>query len=138
MTAQELLQFFSVKTWIVKRSILDQNRAQKSSFNGVATIKFKDSLWLYEERGEHIYDQKAHVASRRYQYQIDGDVISVNFEDGKLFYQFTCDQLPHVSFDHLCGDDHYSGQLFIEGNTWKTVWKVSGPKKNLTIETEYS
>ena len=41
-------------------------------------------------------------------------------------------------FDHLCDSDRYTGQLLIAEKAWTTIWKVTGPKKDLTIETKYT
>lgn len=63
------------------------------------------------------------------------------FSDGRSF----CDMafarygdLWRAPLTHLCGDDTYEGEISItDRNTWRLIWRVTGPRKGYTLDTEY-
>jgi hypothetical protein len=59
----------------------------------------------------------------------------VEFADGRPFHRLDLEGGP---VEHLCGADRYAGEYRLRGrDTLDVHWRVTGPGKDLEIETRY-
>ena len=127
--------------WSVGRWIEDRRNERTFQFVGLATFApGPDDALVYHEDGRlQAEGMDAIRAERRYIWRFGGaDPIAVEFEDGRPFYAF--DPLatrPRAT--HVCDPDTYVITLdFGDWPDWRTVWVVTGPKKDMTITTAYA
>jgi len=58
----------------------------------------------------------------------------VEFADGRPFHPLVLDR----PVEHLCGGDRYDGEYrLLDPDTLVVRWRVTGPAKDLEIETTY-
>ena len=102
---------------------------------------FADRSWglHYEETGTLIMDgQPPMQASRRYRWVFSDGRVDVFFEDGRPFHHFGSD-LDGTTARHLCGDDDYRVNYDFAGwPLWSARWRVTGPRKDYLMTTEYA
>ncbi len=137
MVDNELIQFLSSKTWRIERGIVDRKFGLWSTFSGQAHFSRGTSFWVYEELGQLHSHGRLYTASRQYLYEPDDQSVAVRFEDGRPFYSIDCRKLPVACFEHLCGLDRYVGELSVRTRSWRSIWGVTGPSKDLEICSEY-
>lgn len=125
--------------WKIARKISDRLTGMAGHLVGTATFTdvAGDTL-LYEERGRLRFgDGPEMEATRRYRWQFLNGQVAVTFEDGAAFHSF----VPHgyvQGTDHQCGDDAYAVRYdFIPWPRWRSVWVVTGLRKDYTSITEY-
>ncbi|MFQ1700632.1 DUF6314 family protein [Loktanella agnita] len=125
--------------WQITREITDRQAGQSGRLAGVATLTQQgvDRL-LYAETGTlTLGDGAPMVATRRYQWHFRSDSVEVTFEDGAPFHSFA--PAGYVTgTEHLCGEDTYRVRYdFIPWPRWRSVWIVTGPRKDYTSITEF-
>jgi hypothetical protein len=60
---------------------------------------------------------------------------AVEFPDGRPFHPLDLDGRP---VEHLCGADRYTGAYRLrDDDTLEVRWRVTGPAKDLEIESTY-
>jgi len=141
MYAKELLFFLTQTSWKVERTIIDEKQKTQFSFTGNAYFQpySKDSqkVWLYSEAGE-LVDERQRLTSvhRRYIYQLkDDSTIEVLFENTQFFFSLNCQDLTKLNFEHHCSPDFYQGEMILDKSSWQLRWNVSGPQKELSIQS---
>lgn len=127
-------------TWQLGRMIEDRRAGQTGSFIGQAVFEDDENGGLrYEETGTLRIGGHEGPASRVYLYRFPHDlgIAEVFFDDGRAFH--VLDLRDGIwEGEHLCGPDIYNGLVeVIAVNQWTSRWVVTGPRKDLTMETEY-
>ncbi len=128
-----------VGTWSIERAIEDRKSAQTGRFVGTAVFEAAGETALsYQEVGKLQLDGgTAFTANRSYLWTFDGELVSVTFEDGRAFHDFTANGKAEGT-DHLCGQDMYRVVYeFGDWPKWRTRWDVSGPRKDYTSTSTY-
>jgi len=127
-------------TWQITREITDRLAGQSGKLDGVAALtEAGPGILHYEESGRlQMGDGPVLEAVRRYQWHFSETGVDMTFEDGSTFHSF----VPHgyvSGTDHPCGDDTYAVRYdFIPWPRWRSVWVVTGPRKDYTSVTEFT
>ena len=125
---------FMYKNWQITRQIIDRLSNQMLHYVGQAIIK--DGI--YHEHGQLQFPDGTFLKSRRHYNWIErADGIEVRFTDGSAFHSIkTVDGRAKAT--HLCGKDHYIVQYdFTNWPLWRSVWQVTGPRKDYEMTSEY-
>jgi hypothetical protein len=123
--------------WRLSREIEDRRAGLTGRLEGSSTWRPDAAGLVQEEAGLLRYgDAPPMQAARRYLWRTEGDGLAVFFEDGRPFHRIG----PGRHADtHLCAPDTYEvAYLFGEGRAFSTVWRVTGPRKDLLIRSAYS
>jgi hypothetical protein len=119
-------------TWVLKREIL-QVGMPPAAFKGQAEWTLARKGLDYVERGFlKLADQPPMRAERQYHWDID---LNIYFDDGRFFHQ-----VPKAGGDatHWCDPDRYDVTYdFGDWPNWSCTWKVSGPRKDYRLRSEY-
>lgn len=124
-----------------------------------ATIWTRRQLLLYEETGNMVtaaMPDRINSFSKTYFYELSADTgaleLKIYFDVSRegadlshedLFCTFNLSKAtvggdPVPSSEHLCQDDRYLGELFLEDkSTWTLRYQVMGPNKDYIIETHF-
>jgi hypothetical protein len=74
-------------------------------------------------------------ASRSYLWRQDGAALAVAFDDGRPFHRLGPGQLADR---HLCAPDIYDvAYEFCRWPDWTQIWRVRGPRKDMTIDSRF-
>lgn len=119
--------------WQIRRRIEDRHAGQEGRFEGVARLA-ADGVW--HETGTLEIGGARFPAERRYLWSEAEEGIAVAFADGRPFHQFSADAPEAV---HWCAPDDYRVCYdFTRWPVWRAEWRVSGPRKDYTMRSEYS
>ena len=78
------------------------------------------------------------TATRTYLWSVAPGRLVLRFADGRPFHEFDADT-PAPQAEHPCGDDLYRVRYdFRRWPRWRTVWRVIGPRKDLTIVSAFA
>ena len=81
---------------------------------------------------------RALQATRRYQWHGQGSMIEIRFEDGRLLQKLTLAG-ARAGDVHHCDPDRYDGSYdFDPWPEWQAVWRVTGPRKDYRMVTQYA
>ena len=138
MTASELLKFFSANTWDINRKITDYKLNTTLHFLGECQFTRNTEYWIYHERGTLDRHTEVFNMQRSYIYKLSDNSIDVHFDDDRHFYSIDCAQLPALKMVHHCAPDTYQGDFNVTSSDWSLAWRVTGPHKDLLIQTQYS
>ncbi|WP_376872273.1 DUF6314 family protein [Albirhodobacter sp. R86504] len=122
--------------WRLNCEIADHLTGQIAQFVGEGRLHLsqnESAVWL--ERGEmRIGAGPVMQAERRYLWAQDGARIHVSFGDGRPFHSFAPDGAPQAM--HWCDPDDYRVRYDFTGwPTWRTTWRVKGPRKDYEMTT---
>jgi len=95
---------------------------------------------LHEESGTFTWQGVARPAERTLRFLPGGSpgTADVRFADGRPFHDLDLTTGRHVA-DHPCAADLYRGEFTVlDGDRWRTVWRVGGPAKDLVLTTDYA
>jgi hypothetical protein len=145
---KRLFQVKALKTflegeWRLERTLDDRRAGQQGSLSGRAVFAAEGDGLLYREEGRLViggpadptYEGPA-LQSYRYDFPAPGRA-AVSFRDGRFFHAL---DLTGGSWrcTHLCAPDRYDGEFTVSGpHAWRVVWRVSGPRKDLTLDSAY-
>lgn len=125
--------------WSLHRRIEDRI-GMDAVFTGTADFRITGAAKLsYTETGELTLGSAVMTAERRYDWLFGpAGEITVNFDDGRLFHQFDPGR-QQLFARHYCGDDIYDVRYeFGAKHQWRSVWRVSGPRKDYVSHTEFA
>lgn len=130
--------------WLVKRSIIRRNPDERYYAMGIAFWSEdpeNDNRLLYHEKVKitQVGDSSISDANQKYKYEFDpGDSGQFIKYYDKNPCKYTIDG-KRASGEYKCGDDSYKGIFdFKDEDHFALTYKVSGPKKDYSISTEYS
>ncbi len=123
-------------TWTLSREIEDWRDGHSGRLEGEATWRPVAGGLVQEERGRLRYGEGPEMtAHRRYLWRAQGDGIAVLFEDGRPFHRLGPGQF---SATHVCPPDRYVVRYAFDGaSAFTTLWRVTGPRKDLLIRSSY-
>lgn len=129
-----LTQFTGI--WRLQRAIRHADGTE-AKFDGAAEFTPSGTGLDYEERGLLTMPGTPPMqAVRRYRWSQDGDMIAVDFGDGRPFHSF---DPAHPEAIHDCPPDHYQVRYDFTGwPRWQAIWQVSGPHKDYRMISTYS
>ena len=137
--ARQLADFLG--RWAIDRKITN-SIGPDGQLNGWAEFTTDDVGLVCTEHGTlQMQGQPPSAASRRTLWRTDGADIAVFFADGRAFHHFD-PTAPRASTHHNCPPDLYPVQYDFSDWTetapvWQTQWRVSGPRKDYTMQTHY-
>ncbi|WP_340118848.1 DUF6314 family protein [Pelagibius sp. 7325] len=129
--------------WRLERSLDDRRAGQRGSLNGEAVFTEQGGDLLYREAGHLSIGGHAHPvyegpALQSYRYAFPASArAAVHFRDGRFFHDL---DLTGGAWGcvHLCGPDRYEGAFTVlDADTWRVVWRVTGPRKDLILDSSY-
>jgi len=129
--------------WRIARRINDQLRDEPGEMSGRAAFREDGPDLIYEEQGRLTIGDHAGDAVQSYRYAFPEPAAAperaeVRFMDGRDFHRLDLSS-GVCEVTHLCGDDVYQGRVEAAGpDAWRVIWEITGPRKKLKIETEFS
>ncbi|MDF3299786.1 DUF6314 family protein [Streptomyces tropicalis] len=126
--------------WRVERTVRDRADGSEGRFSGTAVFTPLDGGGLlHRESGTFVWHGAARPAGRTLRFLPGGTpgTADVRFADGRPFHDLDLRTGHHVA-DHPCAADLYRGTFTVlDGDRWRSVWRVGGPAKDLLLTTEY-
>ncbi|MEU9210469.1 DUF6314 family protein [Streptomyces sp. NPDC048415] len=128
-------------SWRVERAVRDLANGAEGRFTGTTVFgPLEGAGLLHQESGTFVWQGVARPAERTLRFlpgPNPGSVL-VRFSDGRPFHDLDLTTGRHVA-DHPCSADLYRGEFTVYGeDRWRTVWRVGGPTKDLTLTTDYT
>ncbi|GAA1362670.1 DUF6314 family protein [Streptomyces beijiangensis] len=126
-------------TWRVERTVRDLANGAEGHFTGRTEFGPLDGGGLlHHESGTFTWQGVARPAERTLRF-LPGDTagtMDVHFSDGRFFHDLDLRTGRHTA-DHPCSADLYRGEFEVYGpDSWRMVWQVGGPAKELLLVTE--
>jgi hypothetical protein len=119
----------------VERRLHDRRSGRAGDFTGTATFAPDGSGLRWHESGRLRFGGHDGPAGRTLAIVPAGGGWAVAFADGRPFHPLDLEGGP---VEHLCGADRYAGAYRLrDGDTLDVRWHVTGPGKDLEIETTY-
>ncbi|MBG6180859.1 DUF6314 family protein [Arthrobacter sp. CAN_A1] len=139
LTATGTLLGYLDGSWSVDRTLQDLSSGLSGTFSGIATFApDDDGALLHSERGTLVWAGYSPApATRELLWRAAGSAPSaeVFFPDGRYFHglDLTTGEDSPV---HQCAPDVYRGHfVLVDAESWRYTWRVSGPAKDLVLET---
>ena len=132
------LKDYFIGSWSYLRILDDRRLGAPGSILGRALFEPEEDTLLYSERGHLSFAGSETTATRRYRYRFpEGQRAEVSFADGRPFHAMDLSR-GNDRFTHDCPPDLYEGCCILLGeNSWQLTWRVTGPRKDLRLETRY-
>ncbi len=132
------LKKFLQDSWRLERVLDDRRGGQQGRLSGQALFAPLESDLLYREEGRLTIGDHAGPAEQSYRYTFPAaDRAAVHFRDGRFFHDLDLSR-GSWSCTHLCDPDRYEGEFTVlDADTWRVVWRVTGPRKDLTLDSTY-
>ncbi|MEV1022483.1 DUF6314 family protein [Streptomyces sp. NPDC050264] len=131
---------FLAGSWHVERTVRDLADDVTGRFTGTTEFTAADGGGLlHVESGVFEWRGVARPAERTLRYLPDGTpgTAVVRFSDGRFFHGLDLRGGHHIA-DHPCSADLYRGEFEVyDADSWRTVWRVKGPAKDLVLTTDY-
>lgn len=129
---------FLAGTWQVDRDLHEARDDQAGRFVGTAEFVPEGDGLRWTETGTAELGTFAGAASRVLLVVPGEHGWEVRFDDERFFHPLDLtDGCSRV--DHPCGEDHYRGELRVEGpDRFVIAWRVRGPRKDQTIVSRYT
>lgn len=123
--------------WILERWIDDRRAGLAGRLSGTCVWRPDAPGLVQEETGVlHYGDAPPIRAERRYLWRTSGDGLAVFFEDGRPFHTIGPGRL---SDRHDCPPDTYEVTYLFDGSrAFSTTWRVTGPRKDQLIHSNYT
>lgn len=143
------LRDFLQGTWKLDRQIFDHRRSETGRLVGEARFLPQDESLVYREAGvltlddqhDRAHKGRAHKGRAHQSYRYDfvsSARAEVRFTDGRFFHDLDLSNGVWAC-THLCGDDRYEGAFTaLDRDSWRVVWSVRGPRKDLRLDSHYS
>ena len=137
------LKGFLEGQWELKRRLDDRHADQQGRLTGAAVFSADGADLQYREAGRLVIGGPADPvhegpALQSYRYAFPAPQrASVHFRDGRYFHDL---DLSGGAWrcTHLCDPDRYEGAFTVlDADTWRVVWTVAGPRKDLTLDSTY-
>lgn len=124
--------------WSLIRRIRDLSGGPDGAMEGEATFAPDGAGLIYRETGLlRLAKMEPIRAERSYLWrQGQPGMVEVLFTDGQPFHMFRID-MPRA--EHFCDPDTYRVAYdFNRWPVWRAVWRVTGPKKNYEMTTDFA
>jgi hypothetical protein len=126
--------------WRVRRRVRDHAAGDEGRFEGSTVFSPLDGGGLlHHESGTFTWRGVPRPAERTLRFLPGGarGTADVRFADGRPFHDLDLTSGRHIA-EHPCAADLYRGEFTVlDENHWRTVWRVGGPAKDLTLLTDY-
>jgi Family of unknown function (DUF6314) len=122
--------------WQITRQIDDRRAGVMGQFAGQAEFVADGDGLVLSETGMLSYGRAAPMrAEQRYIWRADGPGVAVFFADGRPFHWFSAaERQAH----HDCPPDSYDVTYdFSAWPRWKSIWAVTGPRKEYVMQSVY-
>ncbi|WP_394438453.1 DUF6314 family protein [Streptomyces sp. SGAir0957] len=131
---------FLAGDWRVERTVRDLADDATGAFTGTTAFTAEDGGGLLHfESGTFEWRGVARPAERTLRYlpgETPGTAV-VHFSDSRFFHGLDLRDGRHIA-DHPCSADLYRGEFEVyDDDSWRTVWRVRGPAKDLVLTTDY-
>ncbi|MFI0239446.1 DUF6314 family protein [Streptomyces sp. NPDC016845] len=131
---------FLTGSWRAQRTVRDLAEDATGTFTGTTAFTAEDGGGLLHfESGAFEWRGVTRPAERTLRY-LPGETpgtAAVHFPDGRFFHGLDLRSGRHIA-DHPCSADLYRGEFEVYGaDSWRTVWRVRGPAKDLVLSTDY-
>ncbi|MFD7938351.1 DUF6314 family protein [Streptomyces sp. NPDC059755] len=136
-------------SWRVTRSVRDRASGAEGRFDGFTVFSALDESGgeagdvgglLHRESGTFVWLGVPRPAERTLRF-LPGPTpgtADVRFADGRPFHDLDLTTGRHIA-DHPCSADLYRGEFTVrDADHWRTVWRVAGPAKDLSLTTDYA
>jgi hypothetical protein len=122
--------------WRLTRRIIDHRAGLTGALSGTCHWRPYGNGLRQEETGVLIFGTAPPMqASRTYLWRAEGASLVVFFEDGRPFHRLVQGAWADR---HHCAPDIYDVTYdFSIWPDWTQVWHVSGPRKEMTIESRF-
>nr|WP_203730462.1 DUF6314 family protein [Streptomyces sp. SID12501] len=129
-------------SWLLERSVRDLASTDEGTFTGTTTFSSLQSGGrvglLHHESGTFVWQGVARPAERTLRF-LPGTApgtVDVRFADGRPFHDLDLTSGRWVT-GHPCAADLYRGEFTVlDADHWRTVWRVTGPAKDLVLITD--
>ena len=142
-TTESLFQISDLKSflkgeWKLERRLDDRRAGQQGILSGVAVFAAEAEALRYEEAGQLAIGGHEGPAEQIYRYLfVAPGRAEVQFRDGRFFHDLDLSG-GSWSVTHLCAPDRYDGAFTaLDGDSWRVVWRVTGPRKDLILDSSY-
>ena len=126
--------------WEIIKLIQDNKGQSSGNFSGLAQFKNQDDRTaLYHEIGTlKLNSGQSLMAERRYRWlQESNGQVAVQFEGGRPFHLVDLNE-SRPSGHHFCDPDSYQVEYdFSDWPNWKSIWRVTGPRKDYVMHSEF-
>ena len=126
--------------WELTKEIQDYTGQSSGKFSGAARFtNHDDHTALYHEGGTlELTTGQSMRAERRYRWlQESNGKVAVLFEDGRPFHLVDLNE-SSPSGHHFCDPDTYQVEYdFSDWPNWKSTWRVTGPRKDYIMHSEF-
>lgn len=132
------LREFLLGEWTVVRQVFDRRLGVRGEFTGRAGFSGEGDVLRYEEVGVLRFAGRSHRASRELTYTFTRpEHAEVSFSDGTPFHHLDLSR-GRCCVTYNCGADVYRGEFaVVSAAEWRSVWGVTGPRKNQVLETRF-
>lgn len=149
LPSPDLHAYFSGR-WMFSRTMLGADDVLIGEAEGAAAFlpAANTSLLHYKESGQlHLKaDQRVVAFSRRFDYEVAGDMVHVAFADGmqagQAYQSYRYDAAEHALLPvetHLCILDRYDGSYrLIDADHFELRTRIDGPHKNYLVHTHFT
>ena len=124
--------------WRLERSLDDRRAGQRGTLSGEGVFTEEGGDLLYREAGRLSIGSHEGPALQAYRYAFPAPArAAVHFRDGRFFHDL---DLTGGAWDcvHLCDPDRYEGAFAaLDADTWRVIWRVTGPRKDLILDSSY-
>ena len=132
---------FFLGDWKIKRLIFDEIQKKLCTFNGGVKLflkKEKDlckKKYISQEEGTLNFNDLKFVSKNNYIWEKEKKNWKVSFYKNKSFFYKFDPNITNQKFIHECKNDIYEGKLIIGKKRYVLEWKISGPNKNMIINS---
>ncbi|WP_193369185.1 DUF6314 family protein [Pelagibius marinus] len=132
------LKEFLQGSWALERRLDDRRAGQQGRLSGQALFAPLEGDLLYREEGRLTIGEHVGPAEQSYRYSFPAlDRATVHFRDGRFFHDLDLSSGTWAC-THLCDPDRYQGEFSVlDADTWRVIWHVTGPRKDLTLDSTY-
>jgi hypothetical protein len=137
------LREFLQGSWRLERRLDDRRAGQQGRLSGQALFAPVEGDLLYREEGRLTIGDHVGPAEQSYRYAFpapgEGNAAraAVHFRDGRFFHDLDLSRGVWAC-THFCDPDRYEGEFSVlDADTWRVVWRVTGPRKDLTLDSTY-
>ncbi|MBE0010769.1 MULTISPECIES: DUF6314 family protein [unclassified Arthrobacter] len=125
-------------TWSVERTLQDHTSGLTGVFTGIATFADDDDALRHRECGSLAWAGALPTKATRellWRATRSAAAAEVFFADGRFFHVLDLTDGRDTPA-HPCAPDHYLGSfVLLDHDRWRYTWRVSGPAKDLTLDT---
>lgn len=132
------LREFLKGVWWLRRQLHDHRAGEQGQLVGSAVFSVDGAGLHYAEKGSLAIGGHEGPAEQSYRYAFPAAQRgAVHFRDGRFFHDLDLSTGAWHCV-HLCDPDRYEGRFTVlDADSWRAVWRVTGPRKDLTLDSTY-